>query len=825
MSNFYKKSHNYQKANERGFIFSLLILIALIAFLVWLGFYAVQLNQTVINKFENRKWDIPATLYSRPLTITPDSTITPAQLDAWLGLLNYNKANLNKTGTYQKTNQTYTIHTRGFDYGDGDTDSDAIIEIGFTDNKLTSLKSTKPNNKGMVRLEPVNFGGIYPTNNEDRQLINAEQMPQTLIDALIATEDRSFYEHQGVSLRGIGRAIVANVSGKPMQGGSTITQQLIKNFYLNSERTLKRKLNEAMMAILLEMRYSKQEILLAYMNEINLGQNGNRSVNGFGIASQFYFNKPLGELSLDQYALLVGIAKGPSHYNPRKHPERALERRNVVLNNMLTMGKIDQQTYEKARKKPLGVVKTPSIAKSPFPDFLDMVQRELKKYYKDEDLQNRGLKIISTLDPLAQTAASRAVSRQLSTLRNKNSSTKNLQAALVSADPATGEMLALVGSGDEFTGFNRAIDSKRQVGSLLKPAIYLTALQSGRYQLISPINDEQITYQVGDSTWTPKNYDGISHAQVPLVTALANSYNQAAVNVGVEFGTGEFITQLKNLSITKPIPTYPSIMLGAVDLSPMDMLGMYQIFANSGAYTPLHSVRSVIDDQGRVVQRSVVNHQFRASPEAVYLLNYGLQQVIKSGTAKAAKAINGNLNLAGKTGTTNDYKDAWFAGYSGNYVSVVWVGRDDNKPIGLSGGTGALPIWQDFMGQLPLRAVNLPKPQGVDWQWINTQTGELSHELCPNTRYLPIISVYQTKGHDECAIQIAEQARLLELAMQQAQAFDDGTIDAFDEQIDNQTNANNTTNDEQNIVDAWADYVIDGDFFEPTPSPSNEQTP
>lgn len=737
MSNFTP----YSPKHRSGFIVSTLVIVLLLA-LVVLAFYAVYLNTTVIKKFESRRWDIPATLYSRPLPLYQGASLSADELESWLKLLNYSKSSSNKTGHYQNTGNRYRIYLRSFDYGDNDIQAEQLVELVFENNTITKLLSSAANTRGMVRLEPVKIGGIYPKNNEDRKLIDKNSTPQELIDALIATEDRNFYEHYGLSLRGISRAMLANLLGKPTQGGSTITQQLIKNFYLNSDRTLKRKINEAIMAMLLEARYDKDEILLAYLNEINLGQNGNRSVNGFAIAAEFYFNKPLSELSLEQYALLVGIAKGPSYYNPRNNPERALARRNIVLNNMLITGKINEQRYQEAIKRPLGVVKTPTIARPRFPDFVDAVQRELNSYYRQDDLQNRGLRIISTLNPLAQQAADTAMQTQLDKLRKHSDATKTLQGAIVSANPATGELVALVGSGSQFTGFNRAIDAKRQVGSLLKPAIYLTALQSGNYNLSTPVNDNPVSYNNGNRPWTPKNYGGTSYGSVPLITALANSYNQAAVNTGMQLGLDNFLAQMSNLSITSQITPYPSVLLGAVDLSPMQVLGMYQIFANGGAYTPIHTINAVIDDKGRVLQRTQNKQQFRASPEAVYLLNYALQEVVRTGTAKSANAISGNLGLAGKTGTTNDNRDAWFAGYSGNYVSVVWVGRDDNKPIGLTGGQGALPIWTDYMNRLTLTAVNLPLPAGVSWRWLDGNLGLPTQANCPNAVWLPVIDSY-----------------------------------------------------------------------------------
>ncbi len=760
----------------------IIALVLIIALIVFLAMYTYKLDAEIVSKFEIRRWDVPATVYSRPLVLSADSVVSASDLEYWLGKLNYDPKDTGNTGSYSKKGNSYTIHTRGFDYGDGDIDPKQTIKISFSGNKLADLQSTVPNSDGMIRLEPINIGGIYPESNEDRIILNKDEIPEQLTDALIATEDRNFYEHYGVSLRGTARALLSNVRGGSTQGGSTITQQLIKNFYLSSERSLKRKVNEALMALLLERHYSKQDILLTYLNEINLGQNGNRSVNGFGLASQFYFNKPLSELRLDQYALLVGIAKGPSYYNPRKYPKRAQDRRDTVLHNMLVMGKIDQQSYDDALKYPIDdtyITKTPTIAKSQFPDFFDAVQRELKRYYKDQDLRTAGLRIISTLDPIAQHSADQAMKTQLVRLRKSNKATANLQGALVSADPKTGELVAMVGSGDEFTGFNRAIDAKRQVGSLLKPVIYLTAIQSGKYNLASTVKDEPVSYPSGGKPWTPKNYSGRSYGDVPLMTALANSYNQSAVNVGMEFGITTFKKQLHQLGIRDDVPDYPSVLLGAVDLSPMDMLGMYQVFASGGYHTPIHSIKQVINEKGEVLQHidDYIQTTQRIPPEAMFVTNYALSQVIKEGTAKDALSLGSQLNLAGKTGTTNDARDAWFAGFSGNYVSVVWVGRDDNKPIGLTGGKGALPIWTDYMRRLSLAPVRLGEndvpSDKVTWAWLENGTGKLSEAGCGGAIYVPLLTEFTPKESSECLYDTARER----YNQQQANELGDELVD------------------------------------------------
>ncbi|PNK61798.1 penicillin-binding protein 1B [Psychrobacter sp. FDAARGOS_221] len=744
---------------QRGSVVSFLLLIIIIVGMLVLAMYLIKQDRVITTKFEGKRWNIPAKVYSQPLELYQGAPLTTKNLDTWLDLLNYkSSSNYDRTGTYNKSSGQYIIHTRGFSYSANDVDPEQVIKIKIQDSKVVSIQSTQPNDTGIVRIEPATIGGIYPDNNEDRIVLPISEIPQPLIDALIATEDRSFYQHKGVSIKGIGRAIYNNLQGGSMQGGSTITQQLVKNFFLSSDRTLKRKANEAVMSLLLELHYDKNEILQTYLNEINLGQNGNRSINGFGLAAQFYFNQPLKELRLDQQAMLVGLAKGTSYYNPRRNPERALERRNTVLANMLTTGKIDQATYDEAIAQPLDVVAKPSTGKSLFPDFMDVVKRELQNNYHAEDLKNEGLKVFTTMDPIAQLAADAAVDKQLKSLRNRSSKTKSLQAALVSANPSSGELVAVVGSGSEFTGFNRAVDAKRQVGSLLKPFIYMQAIESGKYNLASPVNDNPVTLSMPDgSTWSPKNYDGRDHGYVPLLTALSKSYNQAAVNTGVEFGVSPFINQMHRLGITEEIPTYPSIFLGSVELSPMQVLGMYQVMAAGGFRTPLISIRSVVDNRGQILQRSGLDTKRSIAPDVNYVTNYGLQEVVRSGTATSIKSLGSKLNLAGKTGTTNDYRDAWFAGYSGNYVSVVWVGRDDNQPISLSGGSGALPVWKDYMNRLRLTPVELMQPDSVEWLWLETGTGKLSHESCEGARFVPVLSKYLPEEASECALNIYQQ--------------------------------------------------------------------
>ncbi len=729
--------------SERGIglialIFSILVIAAFLAFSI----YLIRLDNTIRDKFEGNRWDIPAKVFARPLEVYANAPVSQAEFEQELKLLGYkNGESYAKSGNYVAQPNSLYVHTRGFDYGDS-VDPEQVLQVSFSNDQVVDVKATKPSSTGMARLEPMLIGGIYPQHNEDRVLIKLNKVPKPLIEALIATEDRNFYHHHGISVRGTARALVSNVTGGKRQGGSTLTQQLVKNFFLTPEKTLKRKVNEALMAFLLEFHYSKDEILEAYLNEVNLGQSGNYSVNGYGLASQFYFGLPLRELNIAQQAYLVGLVQGPTLYNPWKNPEGAKKRRDVVLHNMLVMNYLTQEQYEKEIARPLNIVDKPTIGTARFPDFLDIVRRQLKTEYQESDLTNQGLRIFTTLDPIAQTKVQTSFRETVSRLAKANPARlKDLQGAVLVTHPENGELIAAVGSTQDFTGFNRTIDAKRQVGSLLKPVIYLSAIESGRYNWASQVEDSPISIPIdGNKSWTPKNYSGGGHGYVPMVQALANSYNLAAVRVGQEFGISTFSNNLTKFGVTSNIPKYPAIFLGAVDMSPMEMTSIYGNFATGGFKYPTKAIRSVVDSQGRLLERFGLNVQQTIDPSAAYILNYGLQQVMSAGTGKSAYSVlPADLKLAGKSGTTNDTRDSWFAGYSGNNLAVVWLGLDDNKVTGLTGSSGALPVWINVMKQLRQKPVNLNQTDNVQWQWIDSATGNLSAQGCEGAMYIPLL--------------------------------------------------------------------------------------
>ncbi len=747
--------HRPSLHTHRGYMLvAIIFLVLLLAAVAVFAAYMYQLDTIVRKKFDGKRWEIPAKVYARPLELYATASLDPAALRDELTMLNYHQTdNYNNPGTFEVNGDTWFIHTRGFNFGESQ-EAEQVIKLQIQNATIATIQSTQTSGNGLARLEPVQIGGIYPRHNEDRVLVQLKDVPQPLIDALIVTEDRSFYSHHGISVRGIGRAVVSNTTGGPRQGGSTLTQQLVKNFYLTPEKTLKRKANEALMAILLEMHYSKENILETYLNEINLGQNGNHSINGFGLASQFYFALPLNELTLNQIALLVGLVKGPSQYNPWRHPDLALERRNIILKLMLDNQKINQDEYDENIKKPLGIVRKPVVGQSLFPDFLDVVRRQLSQQYQEDDLAGEGLRIFSTLEPRVQKAAQMSFDQSLNQLIKSNPTKLNgLQGALMIANPQNGELMGVVGGSGLFTGYNRALDAHRQIGSLVKPAIYLTALQSGRYNLLSPLNDGPVNISgLGMKNWQPQNYDHRDHGIVPLYMALAHSYNQATVNLGWELGVPNVLTTIKQLGVSANLPQYPSVLLGAVDLSPLDVLTMYQTYAAGGFGYPITAIRSVVDSDNNTLTRIGLGVKQRVDPAANYLLNFALQQVVQQGTATSIlNQLPATLNLAGKTGTTNDARDAWFAGYSGNYVAVTWVGHDDNRPTGLSGATGALPIWINLMKRLPLTPVAPPIPATVQWQWLDTASGKISAQGCGGAMYVPILSINANGPMTSCA--------------------------------------------------------------------------
>jgi penicillin-binding protein 1B len=708
--------------------------------------FVVYLDYTIRTQFEGKRWALPARVYARPLELYPGMKLSAEQLTAELTALGYHKdAGNEEPGTFRRNQNELEIFSRPFRFWDK-AQASQRLRVEFNDAQVAALNDVEIHIAlNLARLDPLLIGSIYPTHNEDRVLVRLNEVPLDLVRALVTVEDRKFYSHHGIDPRGMARALLANLRiGNGTQGGSTLTQQLVKNFYLTAERTLRRKLVEIIMAMLLELHYQKDEILEAYVNEIYLGQEGGRGIHGFGLAGEFYFGRPLNQLQLPQIALLVGLVKGPSHYDPRRHPERALARRNLVLTELARKDFINQEQMVAAKAAPLGVTAKAPSGTSPYPAFLDLVHRQLRRDYHEQDLRSEGLQIFTTLDPHTQRVAERSLATRLSLLeKQRRIPAATLEGAIVVTSIENGEVLALVGGRNaRFEGFNRALDAERQIGSLIKPVVYLTALERpASYTLATLLNDDPLTLREhGTKDWTPNNYDKKSHGEVMLQTALANSYNLSTARLGLAIGVPQIIENIHRLGVERELPPYPSTLLGSSNLTPLEVAQMYQTLASGGFRMPLRAIREILTANSEPLQRYPLAVEQTIEPAPSYLLTTALQTVVREGTAQALNQyLSPDLHIAGKTGTTDDLRDSWFAGYTGDRLAVVWTGRDDNRSAGLTGASGAMTVWGDMMSQLDPEPLLPAQPENIEYVWIDPATRLRADKDCKGAVELPFI--------------------------------------------------------------------------------------
>lgn len=748
-----KKRSNNASADRKRRFWRLARRTTLVGLVVLAG-WVVYLDAVVTSRFEGRRFEVPSRVYARPLELYEGASVSLSALKRELELSGYRRGDGTQTGTYNQAGNRIVMSTRGFVFADGD-EPRRRLAVTISADQVTGFRVLSGQKTPIARLEPAQIGGIYPAHNEDRVLVKLDDLPPGFEAALLTIEDRDFYDHIGISPLSIARALWVNMqAGRVVQGGSTLTQQLVKNFYLSRDQTLVRKGNEALMSLLLELHYEKPDILETYLNEVYLGQAGTRSIHGFGLASQFYFGESLKNLKLDQFALLVGLVKGPSYYDPRRHPERARQRRNLVIDTLYENGAIDESSAQDAKVKPLGVTAKPSYSENRYPAYIDLVRRHLARDYKQEDLQSEGLRIFTTLNPAIQYAAEYAVQNTLKRLESGRSEA-TLEGAMVVTSRDSGEVLALVGGRDpQYAGFNRALDAQRPIGSLIKPFTYLTALQQpDRYTLISQVEDRKFSLVFDDGRrWEPDNYGGEEHGKVPLHRALSHSYNLSAVRVGLDVGIDSVVETLQDLGVTSPISSYPSMLLGAVSMTPVTVASIYQGLATSGFNIPLRTIREVTTAQGESLSRYSLAVDQVVDPTAVHLVQYAMQETMQEGTGRSAyRVVSPDLGLAGKTGTTDDGRDSWFAGFSGDFLAVTWVGRDDNGPTTFTGATGALPVWAGFMAQVPQHGFSPVVPDGVQYHWVNSEAGALTDDYCENARFVPFIAGSEPKDTVNCS--------------------------------------------------------------------------
>ena len=720
----------------------LITYLSLIIFLIISIAYVSILDSKVVNKLDGVLWTVPAKVYARPLELAEGGKINVDVLKKELEILSYEltKGIPDTPGEFSQSQQSVNIFIRGFG-----SQEPGLYRLKIENDKIDSIKRKDGISIDLIQLEPLSIGGMFPSHLQDRILLNFSQVPKDLEEMILVVEDRNFYSHKGISLKSIMRAFIKNTKALGIEeGGSTITQQLAKSLFFSPEQTIRRKIKEAIAALLIEIHYSKQEILLAYINDVFIAQSGRRAIHGFGLASQFFFGTDLKNLSLDQKALLVGMLKGPSLYSPINNPDRAKTRRDLVLSLIKNDSLITEEEYLDLKGKSLKVIPPSFKSLSKYPAFNDIVILDLRKNFDDSDLRTKGLKIITNLDPVVQDYLEESIKdTKLKLKRRYGSQLNGLEGAGIVIDSFSGEVVAAIGSTKPNNyGFNRAINAVRPIGSLVKPFIYLSALQHyTKYNLSTLLDDSKLSVSLpGSKLWEPNNFDKKFHGNVPLHVALSESYNVATTRLGMDLGYSVVQETFTKLGIEKKIPKYPSIFVGSFEMTPLEAIQAYQTIASEGFYSPLNSIRTV-ESSGDVLSLSYpykVEQRFR--PEPIYLLKFVLKQTFISGTARGfSSRVIEKWKTGGKTGTSDDQRDSWFVGYAGNYLMVVWLGFDDNRKSPLTGRTGALQVWKNFMSRLDPIAYEVRKPSRIRYEWVDVKDGLLSGERCKGSILIPFV--------------------------------------------------------------------------------------
>jgi len=741
----------------------------------WLSFaaclifilYLSVLYLIVSARFEGKRWRFPSKVYSDSFILYPGQEIAGIHLLDRLNRLGYHPVygDLDHPGQYRLENSRLDLFLNEFAYPDH-AFKGGLVRLHLNGDRLMKITDLNRNTDlALAELEPELIAAFYDKEWEERDLVRLNDLPPHLVDTILSIEDIRFYQHFGVDMKSIVRAMWVNLKNRAIvQGGSTVTQQLVKNFYLNQERTLVRKFNELFMALLLELRYPKAEILEAYLNEIYWGQSGTMGVFGVGEASRFYFGKRPQQLTLGESAMLAGMIKSPNIFSPFNEPERARARKALVLRRLLSLGKIGEPEYQTALAEPLPK-HHPAGQTRVAPYFVDFVRQQLVEHYSPEVLNSEGLKIFTTLDMQLQVAAERSLERGLDRLErsypelHRKDPIEKLQGSLIAMQPQTGQIKAMVGGRDYGTSqFNRATQAVRQPGSLFKPFVYAAALihgvtpEGGSYTPVTRIDDAPVVLLTKNNkkVWTPQNYDKNYHGPVTLRTALEQSLNVATVRLAQQVGTGRVIEMARSLGIRTPLQDVPSIALGTSEVIPLEIASAYNAIANGGMRTEPLAIKEVVKADGRVLERRTLEMTQVLTPQQAFLLTYLLQGVVDRGTAARVRAMGFIRPAAGKTGTTSHYNDAWFTGFTPELLSLVWVGFDQTQPprpgsedsldileedggARLTGAVAALPIWTEFMTAATsgLPETQFTPPPGIMFEKVDLATGLIANRHCP----------------------------------------------------------------------------------------------
>ena len=721
--------------------------------------YTLVLDHRVKTRVTEIDFTQPTRVYGRPQLLEAGVPMDKATLKLELQMAGYTEAahGARVPGTYSLDGDKFIIASRGYmDPVGGELPRRVRVTLGSDAiRSVSDLTADKPLRK--THLDPARIATLYGAEQEERIIMQLAELPPLLVQGVQAVEDRDFKNNHGIDLSSIARAAWADLrAGHVVQGGSTITQQLVRNLFLDRNQTIVRKFNEALLSILLDAHYTKGQILAAYCNEVFMGQQGNQAVHGFAAASWYYFGRPVQTLRPQEIALLVGMVRGPSYYDPRRNPERALARRNVALDAFRTTGLLNDAQWKAARAAPLDVTPSPQLVVDRFPAFMDVVRNQLKQDFSEQQLRSGGLAVYTTLDPAAQTYAERSLDE---TLRGLGKRGDKLEGAVVVVEPSTGNVLAMVGGREsDLHGFNRAYDARRPVGSSLKPFYYLMALSNpSRWNVASLLDDSPISMKLPNGKlWSPQNDDHISHGEVPMVEALAKSYNLASVHLGLQLGVDRVAAFLRSFGLTD-VSANPSLLLGSVDMSPFQLAQLYEFFAADGHALPLLTLRGVLDAKGHVLKQYATKPGKGEYQQSERLVRWMMQQVAQYGTAAAiGDSSLGSLHVAGKTGTSDHQRDSWFSGFTGDRLAVTWMGRDDNQPTHLWGATGALRVWMKLFEKMPSAPLTTSIGDGVQYAWIDPSTGQGSMPQCDGAKQYPFIDGYAPQVQNHCYLQRLE---------------------------------------------------------------------
>ena len=729
------------KGGGRGILLRLCVSLVLVAILT-LGLIYLD----VTRRFEARQEQFPSRLYSDSLELSEGQDLPAYALLARLARLGYRKVETgpSRPGEFVLAGKELRIALREFDYAEGKFPGDRI-RLQFRGNRIRRITSlTSGRHLESTRIEPELIATFYQEIQEERTWYPLDQFPEALRRAVLSVEDRNFYHHAGVDPRGLARALIVDVSHRrAMQGGSTITQQLAKNLYANRRRDLIRKALETAAAVMLEARYSKNRILEGYLNEVYMGQRGPVAVSGMGEAARFYFRKRPSELSLTESALLAGMISSPGLYNPYRNPKASLARRNRVLKSMVETGDLSETIYRSAKTLDLGVTRQrPVNYRAPY--LVDFLEEEVRRAFPDSPPSGAGLKIFSTVDPDLQAQAEEALGSGLERLEHsypvlRKNPPGSLQGALVALRVSDGAILALVGGRDyRVSQFNRTYQAHRQPGSLFKPFVYLAGFDRAQFDAsfsftaATPLEDTPLELLSGGKLYSPQNYDREFHGTIPVRRALEESINVATIRAATQIGLDRVITVARRCGVESKLPQVPSLALGTAEVTPLEMATAYATLASGGVRNPVRAIRSVTDRHGRAIEAEEQSGTRVISPQAAYLITDLLKGVLTRGTASTSSSLGFSGIAAGKTGTTDDLRDAWFAGYSPGLLALVWVGYDDNRALGLTGAQAALPIWVDFMmGSGRVTEQDFPEPEGMVREKVDPESGQLATWKCP----------------------------------------------------------------------------------------------